>query len=238
MAKFLAARWESAMKLSAGRVGPLGILIILSLAIALAGLSGVSAQTTPTPVDYDDDNDSLIDATTLARLNAMRYDPRGSGSPSAADRASYEAAFPNPKTGMGCPSPRCKGYELRNDLTFDSNDDDVVDANDSYPNWTPIGDDDSPFRTTFEGNGHVISHLKVSGAPEEAGLFGETRGAKIRNLGLLEVDVSSTEDASGSAAGALAGGVTGGVSKVYATGRVSGASQFMGGLIIGNGIAK
>ena len=219
------------MKPSFGRIGLLGILSILSLAIALAGLSGVSAQTAPTPVDYDDDNDGLIDATTLARLNAMRCDPRGSGSPSAADRASYEAAFPNPKTGMGCPSPRCKGYELRNDLTFDSNDNDVVDANDSYPNWTPIGDDDSPFRTTFEGNGHVISHLKVSGAPEEAGLFGETRGAKIRNLGLLEVDVSSTEDASGSAAGALAGGVTGGVSKVYATGRVSGASQFMGGLI-------
>ena len=225
------------MKPSAGRAGALGILIILSLAIALAGLSGVSAQTAPAPVDYDDDNDGLIDVTTLARLNAMRYDPRGSGSPSAADRANYAAAFPNPQTRMGCPSTGCKGYELRNDLTFDSNDDDVVDANDLYPNWTPIGDDDSPFKTTFEGNGHVISHLKVSGAPEEAGLFGETRNAKIRNLGLLEVDVSSTEDDSGSAAGALAGAVTGGVSNVYATGRVSGASQFMGGLI-GNSIAK
>ena len=225
------------MKPSAKRVVSLGILSILSLAIALAGLSGVSAQTAPTPVDYDDDNDGLIDVTSLARLNAMRYDPRGSGSPSAADRASYEAAFPNPVSGMGCPSPRCKGCELRNDLTFDSNDNDVVDAGDQYPNWTPIGDDDSPFRATFEGNGHVISHLKVSGAPEEAGLFGETRGAKIRNLGLLEVDVSSTEDGSGSAAGALAGGVTGDVSNVYATGRVSGASQFMGGLN-GNYIAK
>ena len=225
------------MKLSAGRVGALGILVILSLAIALAGLSGVSAQTTPTPVDYDDDNDGLIDVTTLARLNAMRYDPNGDGVASQTDQASYSAAFPNPVSGMGCPSPRCKGYELRNDLTFDDNDNDVVDANDSYPNWTPIGDDDSPFKTTFDGNGHVISHLKVSGAPEEAGLFGVTHGAKIRNLGLLEVDVSSTEDDSGSAAGALAGAITGGVSNVYATGRVSGASQFMGGLI-GNSIAK
>ena len=219
------------MKMSFGRIGLLGVLSILSLALAFAGLHGVSAQTTPAPNDYDDDNDGLIDVASLAQLNAMRYDPNGDGAASDTDQANYAAAFPNPETKMGCPSTGCKGYELRNDLTFDANDNDVVDAGDPYPSWTPIGDDDSPFKTTFEGNGHIISHLKVSGAPEEAGLFGETRGAEIRNLGLLEVDVSSTEDGSGSAAGALAGAITGDVSNVYATGRVSGASQFMGGLI-------
>ena len=218
---------ESVMKMSAKRVG---ILSILSLALALAGLSGVSAQA-PATVDYDDDNDGLIDVTTLARLNAMRYDLDGDGAASQTDGASYAAAFPNPVSGMGCPSTGCIGYELRNDLTFDANGDDVVDAADPYPNWTPIGDDSSPFSATFEGNGFAISHLKINGDAREVGLFGRLRGATIRNLGLLEVDVVSTAIHSNSAAGALAGAMTERFSNVYATGKVGGSAQNMGGLV-------
>ena len=95
------------MKPSAGRVVPLGVLFILSLVLALAGAHGVSAQTTPAPVDYDD-NDGLIDVTTLAQLNAMRYDPNGSGSPSAADRASYAAAFPTPYPAWAARPPAAR----------------------------------------------------------------------------------------------------------------------------------
>ena len=215
------------MKMSAKRIG---ILSILSLALALAGLSGVSAQA-PATVDYDDDNDGLIDVTTLARLNAMRYDLDGNGAASQTDGANYAAAFPNSAANMGCPSTGCTGYELRNDLTFDLNGDDVVDAADPYPNWTPIGDDSSPFSATFEGNGFAISHLKINGDAREVGLFGRLRGATIRNLGLLEVDVVSTAIHSNSAAGALAGAMTERFSNVYATGKVSGSAQNMGGLV-------
>ena len=217
---------ESLMKMSARRIG---ILSILTLALALAGLSGVSAQA-PATVDYDDDNDGLIDVTTLARLNAMRYDLDGNGAASQTDAASYAAAFPNPAAGMGCPSTGCVGYELRNDLTFDLNGDDDVDAADPYPNWTPIGDASSAFRATFEGNGHAIYRLTVSGVGRDVGLFGRLRGSTVRNLGLLEVDVSSTSTHANSTAGALAGAVEERVSNVYATGKVSGSALNMGGL--------
>ena len=219
------------MKLSARRAGLLGILFVLSLALALGGLNSVSAQTTPASVDYDQDNDGLIDVTTPAQLNAIRYDLNGDGVVSRSDSLKYAAAFPNPVSDMGCPSTGCVGYELLNDLTFDANGDDVVDSDDPYPSWTPIGGGSSPFRATFDGGGHVISHLKISGGALEVGLFGKLSGATVRNMGLLEADVVSTSTDANSAAGALAGAATELVSDVYATGKVSGSAQNIGGLV-------
>jgi len=219
------------MKLSARRAGLLGVLSVLSLALALGGLNSVSAQTTPANVDYDGDNDGLIDVTTPAQMNAIRYDLNGDGVVSRTDSAKYANAFPSALSNMGCPSTGCVGYELLNDLTFDANGDDVVDSADTYPSWTPIGGGSSPFSATFDGGGHVISHLKISGGALEVGLFGKLSGATVRNLGLLEADVVSTATHADSAAGALAGATTGDVSNVYATGNVSGSAQNVGGLV-------
>ena len=177
------------------------------------------------------DGDGLIEITAPAQLDAMRYDLDGNGAASRTDRAKYSAAFPNPRPGMGCPPAGCSGCELLNSLTFDANDDDIVDADDPYPNWTPIGDDSSPFTATFEGNGFVISRLKISGGAREAGLFGRLSGATVGGLGLSEVDIVSTAAHSNSAAGALAGAMTGSVSGVYAAGNVSGSPQRIGGLV-------
>ena len=56
-----------------------------------ATLSGRTlTNTTP---DVDTDDDGLIDITTLAQLDAMRYDPDGTGRPTAAGTAAYAAAF-------------------------------------------------------------------------------------------------------------------------------------------------
>ena len=87
-------------------------------------------------VDYDDDNDGLIDIRTLAQLDAVRYDLDGNGVPAAANETEYRAAFFTAAPGMGCrpvdpdndPAtdnsvPTCAGYELRADLTFDENGD-------------------------------------------------------------------------------------------------------------------
>ena len=66
-------------------------------------------------MDYDDDNDNLIDIRSLAQLDAVRYDLDGQGDQDAAtnaDWAKYQAAFPNDLAGMGCPAT-CAGYELR-----------------------------------------------------------------------------------------------------------------------------
>ncbi len=46
--------------------------------------------------------------------------------------------------------------------------------------WKPIGSHLRPFTGTFDGNGHVIYGLKAHG--RNAGMFGYTRGAVIRNV--------------------------------------------------------
>ena len=88
------------------------------------GGSSVYAQTT---VDYDDDDDGLIDVRTLAQLNAIRHDLDGNGAPASGGATAYGTAFPNRVTSaggrMGCPSGNCAGYELRADLDFDTDGD-------------------------------------------------------------------------------------------------------------------
>ena len=171
------------------------------------------------PVDYDDDNDNLVDIRSLAQLDAVRHDLNGDGAPTAAGHGAYFAAFPNAATGMGC-AATCAGYELRNDLNFDTDGDGDVDANDpnSYPSWTPIG---GAYSATFEGNGHVVSRLTVS-ASGTAGLFHTVSGA-VRGLGLKDANVRSGGGFS-DRLGALAGIVTGQVTDCWASGSVAASS--------------
>ena len=52
-------------------------------------------------------------------------------------------------------------------------------------NWTPIGtmlvEEVRPFQGTFDGGGHQITNLKVTGESGYVGLFGYTKGAVIKN---------------------------------------------------------
>ena len=55
-------------------------------------------------VDYDVDNDWLIEVSNLAQLNAIRWDLNGDGIvDEGGDAAGYSRAFPNSIEGMGCP---------------------------------------------------------------------------------------------------------------------------------------
>ena len=87
--------------------------------------------------DFDADNDQLIEVHNLAQLNAIRWDLDGDGDVSAQTatvRASYRAAYPG-VAGMGCKAvdhdnntttpnkPVCIGYELNNNLDFDTDGD-------------------------------------------------------------------------------------------------------------------
>ena len=89
---------------------------------------------TPQRSDYDSDGDGLIDITTLAQLNAIRWDLNGDGVVADSDTMNYNAAFPGRDTTssgrMGCPSGTCTGYELFASLDFDSDGDGDVDASD------------------------------------------------------------------------------------------------------------
>ena len=98
-------------------------------------------------------------------------------------------------------------------------------------NWTPIGDDiRNKFTGSFDGQGFEISGLNSSGH-QYAGLFGWTKAANIRNIGVLVGNVSSSAP-SPSYAGGLVGLVEGGlISNSYAkvTGNISSFSNNIDG---------
>ncbi|MBQ3004515.1 MAG: leucine-rich repeat domain-containing protein, partial [Clostridia bacterium] len=77
--------------------------------------------------------------------------------------------------------------------------------------WSPIGGNGSTttFRGTFDGNGHVISGLKIHSSTFGVGLFGFSIQATFKNVGIISPDVYTTysEDATTRAygAGALSG---------------------------------
>ena len=194
-------------------------------------------------VDYDSDDDGLIEVGNLAQLDAIRYDMDGDGE-FPRTRTAYAAAFPNASTlaatRMGCPSGTCTGYELTADLDFDTDGDGNVDADDDYWNsgagWLPLPNE---FTATFEGNGHVIDNLFMDisvGSNTNVGLFSATSSsAVIRNLGVTNVDMTVTTSAQLTAfiwVGALVGKNSGTVSGVFVTGKVTASNVGrVGGLV-------
>ena len=198
-----------------------------------------SVSITPTTgdVDYDADNDGLIDVDSLAKLNAIRYDLNGDGVvDNASDATSYAAAFGSPEDNMGCGesavtissqntgNPTCKGYELTANLDFDTNNSGGPNSGDTYWNggqgWLPIGATAgsltaSAYTGEFDGGTYTISNLHVdrsgSTTVAHAGLFAELGSAAVvKNLRLEDVSVTVATNATAtSAADVYAGGVAG-----------------------------
>jgi len=104
------------------------------------------------------------------------------------------------------------------------------------PIGTGYGPDGVPeygrwFRGVFDGDGHTISNF-THHSPNfnDVGLFGTIVG-EVKNLGLVNVDVSGHERVGGLAGVTLqGGGYPGDVSNCYVTGRVSGQND-VGGLV-------
>lgn len=63
----------------------------------------------------------------------------------------------------------------------------------SIDNWTPIGTSVHPFDGIFNGGGHVIKNLNVSGSSNYNGLFGYAIKATIYNMHLLNPTVSGPD---------------------------------------------
>ena len=96
---------------------------------------------------------------------------------------------------------------------------DDIDAGSS--DWTPVGDADSEFSGTLDGRDYVISDLTVNTSGDYGGLFGYAgTAAKIRNVGLRDVDITAVNYASG-----LVGYNIGNISNSYVTGSVTGNSS-------------
>ncbi len=140
------------------------------------GAASQVAATATASRDVDLDDDGLIEVSSLAQLDAIRWDLNGDGAPDAgisqAQQISYITAFGG-TPGTICPDTTpdadatpdpgpCLGYELDADLDFDTNDNGrtwtenggVVtgDSGDAYYNggsgWDPIGPFTAPTDTT------------------------------------------------------------------------------------------
>ena len=188
---------------------------------------------TPSAMDYDADDDGLIDISTAAQLNAVRWDLNGDGAPETANYNAYGTAFGGRQhtadsnaDRMGCPlttpTMGCVGYELTADLTLTGS-------------WTPMGTPLTPYNATFDGNGHTISGLTISTTSGTTGLFSTLNlNRVIRNVGLIAPSVTST--ASNVSVGALVGNIS--ASSIVEASYVEGgtvtlgaASIRMGGLV-------
>ncbi len=190
------------------------------------------------PVDYDQDDDGLIEISNLAQLNAIRFDLNGDGQPDQEAFANaYSQAFPSAIANMGIPNNApAQGYELTSDLDFDTNHNGHAEEADAFWNkghgWQSIGLFAHPFQAVLAGNGHTIHNLfqdqsdasRFAGKP--SGLLGAlgNRG-QVVGLGLEEVDIKGVNWV-----GAIAGLSQGVISHCSVSGQVVGSNS-VGGLV-------
>lgn len=79
----------------------------------------------------------------------------------------------------------------------------------SIANFAPIGTQEHPYTGTFNGNGHNISGLTVSGS-DYVGLFGYVDGATIQNINLCDSKITATNAGGiGTSTGGIVGFATG-----------------------------
>ncbi len=170
--------------------------------------------------DIDDDNNGLIEISNLDDLNEIRNNLSGS-------------AFYGVSTG--CPISGCNGFELTNNLDFDSNQDGQMNSDDPYWNsgegWLPIGDVTLKFSAIFDGNGHVIDNLFINRPTSNyIALFASAQHAEIRNLGLggSLMSVSGDSAVGGFVGGAGSGGGYISITNAHVKGNVDGAANVGG----------
>ena len=198
MVRYLIAGGNGAGKFaideSAGQITVAGVLdyeVVTSYTLTVEASDGrggvvavdVAINIINVTVDYDADDDGLIEVSGLAQLNAIRRDCR-----------------------HGVPFHRMHGLRVDRGLDFDTDGSGSADSGDAYWNdgsgWDPIGDRSNHFRAVFDGNGHSVSHLFIDRAStNRVGLFANTAALSvIRNVRLLSTDITD-----GSVVGGLVG---------------------------------
>ena len=204
---------------SALRAGAV-LAALLVAAIAVALLPGYPSAQAQSLIDYDSNNNGLIEIANLAQLNVVRHDADGNGDPSSDGSFVFGIAFPKRLPWMGCPDTDfdgngdCTGYELEASLDFDTNGNGVPDSGDTYWNggsgWTPIPE----YSATFQGNANTLGkrytisnlHVNLTGSGVVyAGLFGDVGAATIENVGITSGSVYGKSTDGAAYAGGLAG---------------------------------
>ena len=170
-------------------------------------------------VDIDRDNNGLIEIETREELDAIRHQLDGNG---------YKANASAANIIEGCPmndaqQRQCKGYELKAHIDLSG-----------WGNWEPIGDTSNQFNAIFEGNHYTISNLTINRSVEgkNIGFFGRTaKTAEIRNVGLLNVNITYTTGVIISNVGGLVGSNRGKVIESYVIAKLIEGDSTVGGLV-------
>lgn len=134
-------------------------------------------------IDYDLDNDGLIEINNLKDLNQIRSEYRLVNN---FNIITGETLYGD---NTGCPTSGCYGYELTTDLDLDDTGDGLVDENDSSWNdgkgFEPIGDFSVKFSAEFHGNDHAIHNLLMQQSMADFfGFIGYAEEAYIHDLKL------------------------------------------------------
>ena len=201
------------MKKLMNRAGLLAAAFALALAVAMAlnaATQTPAAQASNVPASDGNDEDRLIEITTPAQLDMMRWDANGDGVPSDAadingdgnagddaDRAVFSSHITcsdsrsNTAGASGASGPTAAG-PTTGSTTSSCNGYEL--ANDislaGYSTWTPIpnwnGDADAD-AAVFNGNGFNITGLNGS-----VGLFGEIgdRGV-VKNVNVVDASITT-----------------------------------------------
>ena len=196
-------------------------------------------------VDYDTDDDGLVEVSTLAQLEAIRWDADGDG---YSDHGGLlHEGFASALAQMGCPSSGCVGYELAADLDFDTNASGDADEGDEFWNsghgWVPIGADTHHFSGVLEGNGYTIRNLFIDSDDVKQSI---ATGYKRVDWSGRYVESRSIHLGPGTRVGGLVGINDGTIIASYATGTASSEDgsggrvcshpkEFVGGLTSHNG---
>ena len=97
--------------------------------------------------------------------------------------------------------------------------------------WTPIGIDyNHQYTGTFDGGGHTITGLAVTGSDQYAGLFGRIgSGGTVKNVTLKDVKIESNHSSGN--VGGVAGQSYGNIENCSVSGSVSGTNSIAGGVV-------
>ena len=133
------------------------------------------------PVDRD--ANGLIELYTLTQLHNMRYNLNGD---------SYKTSTADTGSTVGCPDAGCNGYELMNDLDFDTDGDGQTWSQDSSGNYSlDSGDSAAPYFVIdssgsggWQPIGDSINNVFIGGANNAFNAIFDGNGYVIRNLAI------------------------------------------------------
>ena len=161
--------------------------------------------------------------------------------PQFGSNGKFIAPIEAPLDGSVAISTRAEMEAIKNDLNGKYHLINDIDLSGS--DWVPLGDDQIKFTGIFDGQGHVVKNMTITGEDfEDNGLFGYAVDAVIVNVGMENTNINSNRSSSETYAGGICGYISSLqsssiINNCYNTGTISASSSdnYLGGICGGMG---